>query len=328
MKEKKMLYYPSDSGTNAYVDNIKKIISDFGTVTPFFFRYEVKYFFSLKKRYDYVFLNWLENEFLDCNGIVRVRYVVKVFLKLLFFKFRAKNIVFVRHNVYPHNTCENHRGLVKKLISILEYCAEKTIIHSPVAVGASRFYIPLPLYSKDYVFGVSDAVDSDFFVIFGRISKYKKIEDIIKVFPLNKKLIIMGSSKEPEYVEFLKGISSNNITVMEGFISDEDAKKIITESQGLIISHCDEDMIVSASFFYSLSIGVRVLCVESDFLKWVGSVFEKDVICVHEDLLSLANSISSIGKRCGFSDYSLQLIESNFSDEVISDKIKAMMNNC
>ncbi|MCZ9613180.1 hypothetical protein [Klebsiella pneumoniae] len=69
-------------------------------------------------------------------------------------------------------------------------------------------------------------------------------------FPDNKKLIIAGGCEDREYLSFLEELIKNktNIIIKGYFLSDKDAENLIKGCNGLILSHSNEEMIVSGSF--------------------------------------------------------------------------------
>lgn len=54
-------------------------------------------------------------------------------------------------------------------------------MHSPVEATNGRFYVPHPLYPA--IQNIIKSKDNNRFVIFGSISRYKKIEKVISEFP-------------------------------------------------------------------------------------------------------------------------------------------------
>ncbi|HBQ2553448.1 TPA: hypothetical protein L7T53_005529, partial [Klebsiella variicola] len=123
-------------------------------------------------------------------------------------------------------------------------------IHSPVVCGNKHHYIPHPLYIYPIKFTENSICSSnDDYYIFGRVVKYKKYEDVISAFPANKNLIIMGTCEDDEYKIMIQELCKNkkNVTFMPEYISDKRAKELLSKGAALIISHSDEDMIVSGS---------------------------------------------------------------------------------
>lgn len=61
----------------------------------------------------------------------------------------------------------------------------------------------------------------------------------------------MGKCSDSTYLEELNILikAKNNIEILSEYISDEKAQELIMSSAGMLITHNDDDMIVSGSFF-------------------------------------------------------------------------------
>ncbi|WP_261413056.1 glycosyltransferase family protein [Serratia quinivorans] len=327
--EMKIAYYPENTGTNDYSNRFKHILSQFGEVEGVSFKSIVKRFTKFKfHRYDVIFINWLDSGIIDNQGKVRNSLMVKAILKIILFKIVAKKVIYVRHNLYPHGTQIEDSSRAKRYADFLMKISGMSVVHSPVAATVDMHYIPHPLYKTDNEFIQGELLSDDkkdSFVFFGRINKYKKLEELITKFPLDKKLIIAGSYDDESYVEKLKSISSDNISILAGYIDDVTAEKLISSSQGLIICHADPDMIVSGSFFYALSVKSRIICVETDFLRWANNIFGDNVVVCFKDIDDLRDKISSLPPVKEFDHDVVKLIKDNFGQVVITEKIKSLI---
>ncbi|WP_199635214.1 hypothetical protein JEM67_08650 [Serratia sp. PAMC26656] len=323
----KILYYPDNNGVNEYSNRFKSILNKVGSVEGTSSRKIVKDIINFRVRtHDYIFVNWLESGLINKNGRFSFRGFAKCCLKLLLFKMTAKNTIYVRHNVYPHAVIDKDVKKAKYYTDLLESLCDKSFVHSPTITGERRVYIPHPLYQsviikKDFI----NNKPSRSYVFFGRITRYKKLDELIKHIPSDVQLTIAGSCDDEEYLHYLKELAPDNVHVKGGFISDPDAHALIESSQGLIIAHADSDMIVSGSFFYALSIGVRVLCVESEFLRWAERVLGNDILVCYKSIVDLGSDLSALPQRKSFDENLQVLINEQFGDEAIltaiNDKI-------
>nr|WP_227629360.1 hypothetical protein [Klebsiella pneumoniae] len=283
-------------------------------------------------RYDIVIVNWLESGIIKKNGKLSFSGVIKVFIKLALLKAKFKKIIFVQHNKYPHNTNIRFIKVATRIVNLIASFSDHVIIHSPVVCGNKYHYIPHPLY----IYPIKSTEDSacsfsnDNYYIFGRVVKYKKYEDVISAFPANKNLIIMGSCEDDEYKIMIQELCKNrkNVTFMPEYISDEKAKELLSTGAALIISHSDEDMIVSGSFFYGLTIGIKILAINTPFLGWASSVLQRDVIETFDDLDSMMHHIKTAqkGQSSRYSFQSIEDVNKYFGDISIESKFMSLLD--
>ena len=247
---------------------------------------------------------------------------------LLLLKIRFKKLLYVKHNHYPHNIESKSINKIKYLMKIIVRFADFAVIHSPTEHNFT--YLPHPLYKYPLKLSPS-AISPDFerYIIFGRIARYKKIEDVIVAFPDNKKLIVAGGCEDKGYLSFLEGLikDKTNITIKGCFISDADAANLIKGCNGLILSHSNEDMIVSGIFFYSLTLGVKVYALQTPFLSWVGENVGNDVIQNFKNLHEMMDTIKNEQEANGsYGEESINKINELFSDKLIKETFERLLN--
>lgn len=279
-------------------------------------------------RKDIAIINWLENGFLNKNGTVSYLGTIRICMILLLLKIRFKKLLYVKHNHYPHNIESKSINKIKYLMKIIVRFADFAVIHSPTEHNFT--YLPHPLYKYPLKLSPS-AISPDFerYIIFGRIARYKKIEDVIVAFPDNKKLIVAGGCEDKGYLSFLEGLikDKTNITIKGCFISDADAANLIKGCNGLILSHSNEDMIVSGSFFYSLTLGVKVYALQTPFLSWVGENVGNDVIQNFKNLHEMMDTIKNEQEANGsYGEESINKINELFSDKLIKETFERLLN--
>lgn len=312
----KIYYWPFDNESNSYCERMKKLLSNFGSISKLNKKKLIlnTIFF---KRQEFLVLNWFENDIVDNLGNLSVKGILKVFIYFIFFRAIFRNFIFVRHNHYPHNCLKENSFKAKRIIDFLERIPHKVIIHSPVEIeklNGNRIYVPHPLYEEKKITS-SVNIGKKIFVIFGRIVEYKKIDKVIQSFPDNLKLIIVGKCEDENYLAKLrKMIRNNNIEIIDKFVSDKEAEDIIVNSQGLLITHNDDDMIVSGSFFYALTVGSKVYCLSTPFFEWVEKELGSEFVEVYNslDLMNYALVKEDDKKRVMKKD-----VNSLFGDQVI-----------
>ncbi|ELW9393906.1 hypothetical protein SIO57_005736 [Klebsiella pneumoniae] len=319
---KKIIYVPFNTGVNQYGQRIKEILSSYGEVKHFCYEKEL---FFLFKRNDIAIVNWLENQLVNSAGRFTYFGFIKVILKILFLKMKCKKVFYVRHNIYPHNTNIESVRHVIRMTNLLTRFFNETIVHSPKHPFFNVKYIPHPLYK--YPLCSTDCVDEqknkDLYVIFGRIVRYKKIDEVIRLFPNNKSLVIAGACEDDFYLDELKVLAErkDNITILSGFLDNEKARELVISANAMIISHSDEDMIVSGSFFYALSQGVSILCIDTPFMKWAEDTLSKDIVLTFKTIPDMCSVIGMERMPYTYTNEKIELINNLFGDKHIHEAI-------
>lgn len=267
-------YYPKPSKDNQYVHNtISSIETAFATKVDIASSLKTvlkkpKLLFSQKKS-DFLIINWLENHLRSSNNSLSILGIFKYFLYLLYFRLIAKKLIYVRHNIYPHNMVGIHAKIACYITEVgMKLCQQK-VVHSGHLKDKGYAYVPHPLYDLKLDLKYKPKFNN-YYIIFGRIERYKKIETIIKNWDLEETLLIAGSIGEQSYLDELETISAQkNIKFDARYIPDNEAASLVKESKGAILAHADEDMIVSGSFFFAITLGAPVFAIETPFFNWL-----------------------------------------------------------
>ncbi|EMR0823146.1 hypothetical protein GHV16_18245 [Klebsiella pneumoniae] len=332
--QKNIFYYPYDSGVNKYAERVRSILSGFSTVMPLNIKEELYFFLTFKKKRGGVaIINWIENMIITPKRRkISLLGVLKLIVSLLVLKYRFDKVIYIQHNLYPHDTFESHIKIAKWIIEKISLLVDVVVVHSPLF--QDKIYIPHPLYEyplKEINIKSDLIVHKDSYLIFGRIEKYKKIEEIIISFPPSKKLIIAGFCNDKKYEKELNEILSNkeNITFIPRYLTDEEASLLFMSCKALIIGHADQDMIVSGSFFYSLTQQLPVLAIKTPFLEWVQSESKSDILLTFNNIISMMEFIESqksgFDKKIGFDKNTIDELNSEFGDDYISKIIKTII---
>ncbi|VUT02242.1 hypothetical protein [Klebsiella spallanzanii] len=324
---KKMIeisYYPAISNTNQYCFFFRKALNAIGIVDDFSYRKSIKKLIKFQP-YNYTIINWIENDIISRTGHFYFIGFIKFLMKFLFIRLTSIKVVFVKHNEYPHPT----KGsvsicLAKCSIKLLEILSNIVIVHSPIyPEDHKHYYVPHPLYGV-CTLNNPDGMDDNLYVNFGRIIRYKKTEELIAAFPDNKKLLIIGVCDDEDYLAELQRIirNKNNIEIRAGYISNEDAKMIISKSSGVIITHAEKNMIVSGSFFHSLTFSKRILAIETPFLNWASAVFSPRVLVCFSSIKLMMDSVSLEKGALDFQQTDINEISQQFGNEKIITLLK------
>lgn len=331
-----VFYFPFSSGVNKYSERIRTILGTIADVSPLSLQEECVNLLKLKRRKRGIaVVNWIENILINSNdGSFSVYGLFKLLLAIVALKIRFDKVIYVQHNLYPHDIKKSDIKRVQWCIDQLTKVVDITAVHSPHL--RDRVYIPHPLYRSPMVsLPAGTIINSDdaSYLIFGRIERYKKIESVIQHFPSNKKLIIAGACSDSNYVQYLTQLVSDkpNITLIARFLSDEEVEKIISACKAIIISHADPDMIVSGSFFYAITEQLPVLAIASPFLEWAESQLGQDIIKTFVSIESMACFIQDTPKEHfnmrGFKMEKIQMINEMFGDEEISREFKEIFSS-
>lgn len=318
-------YLPDSKSTNDYTKIIKRLLSNYIELKPTSFKEIIFDILKLNlKRMDFVFLNWIDNDFINNNGSVSIKGVIKVVIKLFILKVKYRRLILVKHNNFPHSTNMANRKKAKFLNDLLYNHFFKSITHSPVMGNNPYYYVPHPLYPVDKV--LSGAI-KDYYIIFGRIEPYKKIHDIISILPENTKLMIIGPCDNSEYLTHLKKLSNNKkITIISEYLSDMKLNEYFNNCKSILITHSDEDMIVSGSIFYALSKRVPIISITSDFINWLASELGDNYIKHFGNIKDIANYINKNDGAYILDEILDKKIESLFSDKVVDRALKNIIN--
>jgi len=314
----RIAYFPFENRSNRYTDNFKKILSHFGEVheAPPLKRVLLKLDF---RRYDVLILNWTDNSFVNARkGTVSVPGIVKEFFRIGVYKLIARKTVFVRHNVYPHDAIGPARVKATRIVARYERCFDLCWVHSGHMVEAHRCYVPHPLYEVGQAATALPAgltLPEKYFVVFGRIQSYKRIDRLVEMLPPDLHVLVCGTCPDPAYRKELESFGKPNVTIMAEFISDELARALIVRSSGMLICHAEDDMIVSGSIVFAISLGVPVFAVETPFITWFRDAVNENMIVAATDFADLIGRMRAQQSQIAAVDVACS--QSHFSDQSV-----------
>lgn len=298
----RIAYLPDEQLDNAYTQRMREILAGFGEVE----RYEgvkaelLRLISAQPRHYDLVVANWIENALINpASGRIAPVATLKLFLRTWLMTRFARQSAFVRHNTYPHAVRAGSEHLAKRLVDALERMFDVVITHSGAeASTSSRHYCPHPLYRIEH----ADAADSDdalsgfalpprYFLVFGRLVAHKRLEKLIAAFPAEHNLVIAGAVGDVDYVKYLLALRRSNCFVRPGFLSEARAQQLVAQADGVVISHAEADVVVSGTFFYTLSVGRPVYAVSTPFLRWTQPRIDPALLHLADDLDGLCELI-------------------------------------
>jgi glycosyltransferase involved in cell wall biosynthesis len=327
----RIAYVPYYNVGNAYVNRMRDVLGQFGTVFQFIRPKQLVKEICLGKfkRYDVSIFNWTENEILDPRTH-KVSWInaCKVMIKMAFARVASRRLVFFRHNLYPHPTLPQDEKLVKRLLGWYEKVFSLVFVHSGAHLDDGRVYCPHPLYRRataaastsESDAAVVDGLPEDYFVVFGRIERYKRILELAQTFPSHKNLLIIGPISDEYYGKEIQGLGRTNIFYRPGFLSEAAAQNIILKSSAIVLAHAGENTVVSGSFFYAVSLLVPVLAVETPFLCWVAPRIGAELLVLAPDLPGLVEAARGF-ERCPNLAHLAPHVNDEFGDEAIANAL-------
>jgi glycosyltransferase involved in cell wall biosynthesis len=273
----KIGFWPYDLNVNAFAHLNRSILERLGNVvevpgTKKLLKQLVTHFFETGNLilYDILIINWRENLIKSKSNSLSVIGSIEFFITLLIYKLCCHKLIYVKHNIRPHNLLKKFAVVSEKMVDIGQSIADIVVVLCPAyAQLKGYYYVPHPLYITDDIPN-SEIESKSYFLVFGRIERYKNIDEIIKYFDNDTELIVMGPCNDQEYLKRLEKLAQGKRIIFEiDFHSDEYLQKRIKLSRGVIITNDSSSMLVSGSFFYAISCGTRVYTLKTPFIEWV-----------------------------------------------------------
>jgi glycosyltransferase involved in cell wall biosynthesis len=294
-------YAPDAAMTNKYAERVIEILGAFGAVFPL---PQPKRILTCRaarrERFDLAVLNWIELDLIrPADGAFSALGFLKVVARVLAYRCLARRLVYVRHNNFPHGTRERDRHRARRTLDLLERLFDVVLIHSGHDLTGGRHYVPHPLYRpapgalNEAETALLRSMPADYYVVFGRLVPYKRIEQLLAHFPPQRRLLIFGEAEDPDYAEALAHQAGANVVVRAGYASEALAQALVRRARGLVLSHADADMIVSGSLFYALSLGVPVFAVRTPTLEWLRRRLDAPVLHLAADAAALCRLIAT-----------------------------------
>lgn len=309
---------PYDLEANSYIERNRMILERIGAVlpTPRPFKLTqlvVKSLFSkgTTKVYDVLVVNWRENALVSNNKKITIKTLFEYYTSLLLYRVCTRKLIYVAHNKFPHNIDPAHIRFAKKIISFGLKCSDRVVVHSkPEACDYDNStYVPHPLYSipNTEPRSISLPTKQDFYVVIGRIQEYKNLDSLIKTWPDNAYLLILGPCNSRDYLEKLRSLAKDKCVIInEGFHSEPYLKACISSSLGVIISNNNDSMYVSGSYFFSISCGARILTLDSPFYRWVKTTELSDYIKIFSNLEEITKEIEGFDNAITWSPQAIK----------------------
>lgn len=322
--QKKIVSFVPFSDNNAYIDRMKDLIEEYAELKPItgLKKDLINKFVFRKNTLDIVWFNFQENQIINSRGELAIGATLLFLLKSFVITKVANKSVFVRHNHYPHKTDLRYSNVVKRVIDFYEKMFDVVLTHSGAEANPKKIYCPHPLYKV--VESKADKIDfnlpENYFIVFGRIAPYKKIEELISNFPLDKNLVVAGAVGDQEYASRLSQIKHPGLIFLPKYLSEEESQVLVKGATAIIIAHADKDMIVSGSFFYAISLFKPIIAIRTDFFTWVSKELPSKIVTVANHLSDIKEIVNNY-QKWEFDSKSKEIIQEKFGDKAISKVI-------
>lgn len=269
-KGKTAYVYPVDS-QNRFLELNKNALSKIGfdvkPVNKSFYRNECS-----GKRQSYVFLNWVEDFVYPpekCSKLQQFFRFIKAIFLVVFSKLFAEKVIWVRHNLKPHNSqssAKRYKAIVflYKILrihetSLEEYYSNPSLNH------------PLYLSDDEILKKINERSNEDMkyeVVFFGAVKRYKNLHNLLRSWPADVNIKIAGYCNDSVYKkEVVEIIESRKLKVDwdDRFLTDKELNQLLEHSKFVLLPHADGTMISSGTFYHALSYGCNILVTESKF---------------------------------------------------------------
>ncbi|WP_394220689.1 hypothetical protein [Alteromonas gracilis] len=261
---KKVFFVPY-THLNEYVEINKSALLDAGyQVIPLNLKNAVC---SLGKKRPIV-VNWLEDRPYGSNFSPRVRFTttIKCLFIAIFGALFCSRKIWIKHNFKPHNATGTFR-YYKLITATLRRLNYRELSLEKYAGGGlfHPLYLPDDTLQKQEI----ELAGSEFeYLIFGAVKKYKGIHNILSIWPPGKKLSIFGKCNCQSYEkEILHIIEKRKLKVVwvNKYLTDEELNQELSKANFVVISHLDNTMISSGTFYHAVSFGCNIISSKSAF---------------------------------------------------------------
>ena len=230
--------------------------------------------------------NFVEQQMMTKDGKVHLVGVLTFLKHLVKLHLTSKNLVFVRHDVYPHWAQGKSRAIAKRIVDLLEVVAfDKVMVHSSHYLGRSRKYLPHPIF--EFAELGPAGPPSDDMIYLGNFGRYKGIDRLIEAWDRPSRLILAGECRDVELLDALKAKAhGKNIEFMTHWLEDDEAGRLVRSCAAMIVPQSSPSYIVSGTFYFAISCGVPVICNGLEHAKVLASEGFPGIICI-DDLADL-----------------------------------------
>lgn len=189
---------------------------------------------------DVFVLNWIENARLWKFGLIQFALVI---LSLRVIKFRKKRIVWMLHNLNPH---EGRTKYSDKIKNYLFKNSTLIVSHSVDAAAYARNrtkkrveYICHPICLPNYKCLKENVEQSDV-LIWGSVLPYKGVAEFLEVAKnagLNEKIIVLGKCSDPLLERRIQSYVASNVTFVNRFAEYSEIASFVKQARYVLFPY-------------------------------------------------------------------------------------------
>lgn len=253
----------------------------------------------------YIF-NWPEILIFRKFGHLQISLL---FLAIIILKIRRTQIIWIFHNITPH---QGHTYLTKFTYKLFFKFSNLIITHSKKALAfiqertsAKCIFIPHP-FRKDFTMIDDHKIEYDI-IIWGSILRYKGIVEFLSSksnWPKSYKILIVGKCEDDEYDLQIRNLLDNNITYENRYIEKKELENLILSSRYILFPYLKNSISSSGALVDSLLLGKTVigpnvgafqelandgLCFTYEEYSDIFSIIEKNKNVKQEDIKEYVN---------------------------------------
>lgn len=244
--------------------------------------------------------SWLEDSLIKQDGRAPLLTFIKKLTVLLIAKCCCTKVVWIKHNLKPHALTHDKPFLLRVFERLYLKLADIMVVHADtVALHPHQYVIPHPLY-QEYPMP-PDQADGGIieFLFFGVITRYKNLENLLTIWPVDQRLTLAGRCKDPALkYRLTEIIQQRELTVdwLDRFIQDDELHQLLSRTKTVVLPHAPGTMIVSGAFYHAISYGCQVMMMPSDFYQYLNRYFPY-VYAIDEQLADTMVKISSMDNK-------------------------------
>jgi len=267
---------------------------------------DVRFFF-----YDFVHFDWVHDLYSSNNKFLKLFKMIQFHLTI---NLMPSKVSLTVHNVVSHNgTHEDESKFINLILSkskALFYLSPSTKKDFeklyPLASKISSKVVFHPIYETALTKPFSKKIENcshekekSNFLVFGRLNKYKKIDDLIKLWNKNhiyNRLTVIGNPESASYKNSLQNLKNNNeyIKLIFKKFSDDDLVNLAIKSDTCIInSHSNAN---SGTAYAAMSMGMRIIAPNTQYFKdlkqFYDDIFMFDHNVIEKSFLDVINQIN------------------------------------
>lgn len=214
-------------------------------------------------------LNWYEDKAIES----RKKYIV-FFANFIFCRLYFSKIVYVKHNVNPHNM--RNVNLYNIMAFFLRLFSTDKITHRPIK---GFKYIPHLPYEKSGLKReiISNEREVDY-LCFGTVKKYKGIVELLESWDPECRLKLVGMCNNEELrLDIARVIQAKklNVELDFRFLEKSELDDLLLMTKVVVLPHIDNSMIVSGAFYHASSFGCNIMVRDSStgFSEYLTNTF-------------------------------------------------------